>query len=68
MKALGPEIGVASLTDILLVRHFQRPDSRRGNLRHHLWSGGVSKNLGATFKDRNTTFFECEVHSMNSLI
>ena len=64
-EGLGPETGVASLTYILLVRQFQRPDSRRGDPEHH-WLGGVSKNLGATFKNRS--FFECEAYDTNSLI
>lgn len=55
-EGLGPETGVASLTYVLLVRLFQGPDSRRGDTEHH-WLGGVSKNLGATFKNKNTKVF-----------
>lgn len=34
---------------ILLVRQFQRPEERRGDMELHFWMGGVSKNLEATF-------------------
>lgn len=67
-EGLGPESGVAFLTYILLVRQFQRPDSRRGDREHHLCMVGVSKNVGAILKKTETLFFKFEVPHMNSLI
>lgn len=67
-EGLGPESGVAFLTYILLVRQFQRPDSRRGDREHHLCMAGVSKNVGAILKKMETLFFKFEVPHMNSFI
>lgn len=69
-EGLELENGVAYLTYILLVRHLQRPDSRRGDIEGEnttsAWEG-CQRNLGPCLK-MGTLIFKFEVHYVNSLI